>query len=103
MLTHVVLMRFKDPADAPEARRRLEQLAPLVREIRSMTLGLDVLDTPVSYHLSMITSHAGPDELAAYQRHPEHLLLAAWLRPRLADRAVVDSVEEESRKGAGHR
>ncbi|WRZ88220.1 Dabb family protein [Streptomyces sp. NBC_01007] len=101
MLTHVVLMRFKDPADAPEARRRLEQLAPLVREIRSMTLGLDVLGTPVSYHLSMITSHAGPDELAAYQRHPEHLLLAEWLRPRLADRAVVDSVEEEPLDGAG--
>ncbi|WP_329303598.1 Dabb family protein [Streptomyces sp. NBC_00659] len=100
MLTHVVLMRFKDPSDAPEARDRLEQLAPLVREIRSMTLGLDVLDTPVSYHLSMITRHAGPDELAAYQRHPEHLLLARWLRPRLADRVVVDSVDDDPREAA---
>ncbi|MFJ3666898.1 Dabb family protein [Streptomyces sp. NPDC090106] len=92
MLTHVVLMRFTDPADAPEAARRLAELAPLVPEIRSIELGLDVVGSPVSYHLSMVTRHDDADGLGAYQRHPLHLELASWLRPRLADRAVVDHV-----------
>ncbi|MEV6162064.1 Dabb family protein [Streptomyces sp. NPDC052052] len=96
MLTHVVLMRFADPDDAPEARRRLAELAPLVPEIRSIDLGLDVVGTAVSYHLCMITRHDDEAGLSAYQNHPRHLELASWLRPRLADRAVVDHVEPDA-------
>ncbi|MFE9857384.1 Dabb family protein [Streptomyces sp. NPDC005780] len=90
MLTHVVLMRFTDPDDAPEARRRLAELAPLVPEIRSIELGLDTVGSPVSFHLCMITRHDDEAGLSAYQSHPRHLELASWLRPRLAGRAVVD-------------
>ncbi|MFJ4617123.1 Dabb family protein [Streptomyces sp. NPDC088812] len=94
MLTHVVLMRFTDPSDAPEARRRLAELAPQVPEIRSVDLALDVVGSAVSYHLCMITRHDDAAALGAYQRHPLHLALASWLRPRLADRAVVDHLDE---------
>ncbi|WP_326740872.1 Dabb family protein [Streptomyces sp. NBC_01022] len=63
---------------------------PLVPEIRSIELGLDTVGSPVSFHLCMITRHEDEAGLSAYQNHPRHLELASWLRPRLAERAVVD-------------
>ena len=89
-MTHVVLMKFTDPADAPEAKRRLEELVPLIGQIRGMTVGLDVVRGEVSWDLALVTEHADLDELRGYQRHPEHLKAAGWLRERLAARASVD-------------
>ncbi|MEV4414060.1 Dabb family protein [Catellatospora sp. NPDC049609] len=90
MLSHVVLMTFTDAADAAKAKDLLEALVADVAEISSMSVHLDELHTPVSAHLCMITTHTDADALAGYQRHPAHLELAQWLRPRLAARTVVD-------------
>lgn len=93
MLVHVVLMRFTDSAHAPEAAERLRTLAGAVPHIRSLKVGLDVTGSDLSYDLVLTTRHADQDELAAYQRHPAHQALAAWLGPLLAHRAVVDHPE----------
>jgi hypothetical protein len=90
MLTHVVLMKFTDPADATEAKARLDALVGAVPPILTMVVELDTLHTETSYDLLMTTTHTDADALRAYQSHPTHLDLAAWLRPRLAARAVVD-------------
>jgi hypothetical protein len=90
VLTHVVLMKFTDPADAPEAKRLLDGLPAEVPEIRALTVGLDVVRSAVSYDLCMITEHESVEDLAGYQAHPAHLEVAGWLRPRLAARAAVD-------------
>jgi len=92
MLTHVVLMTFTDPTDAPAAKAKLEAIASDIPAIRSMVVGLDVLGTDVSWHLCMTTTHDDADGLRSYQTHEAHLDLATWLRPRLAARAVVDYV-----------
>ncbi|MFC9437073.1 Dabb family protein [Nocardia sp. NPDC057030] len=89
-LTHVVLMKFHDRADAKPAGELLSALDGAVPQILSLTVTLDELDTPVSYDLCMITTHLSEAELAAYQQHPAHRELAQWLVPRLAARAVVD-------------
>ncbi|MFG1946287.1 Dabb family protein [Nonomuraea sp. NPDC048826] len=90
MLTHVVLMKFTDPADAPEAKRLLEGLTGKVPQIKELSVHLDVVHSPVSYDLCLVTRHESADELRGYQEHPEHLEVAGWLRPRLDARAVVD-------------
>jgi hypothetical protein len=90
LITHVVLMTFTDPADAAEAKRRLEALPPLVPSVRSLHVGLDVLGAPGSAHLCLTTTHDSPDGLRAYAEHPAHVELLGWLRPRLAARAAVD-------------
>ncbi|TXS08130.1 Dabb family protein [Streptomyces sp. ms191] len=86
-------MRFTDSADASQAAERLRRLADSVPQIRSLDVGLDITHSEQSYDLALTTRHSDPAELAAYQNHPDHLALAAWLRPRLAHRAVVDHVE----------
>ena len=90
MIRHVVLMKLIDPADAPQTAERLRALAPKIAEIRSLDVGLDVVGSEVSWHLVLTTTHDSLDALAAYQRHPVHHEFGAWVRPRLAARAVVD-------------
>ena len=93
MLVHVVLMRFSDAGDAAKAKLRLEELAGVVSEIRSIQVHLDELRTEVSWDLHLVTTHHDTADLRAYQQHPAHLELGAWLRPLLTSRAVVDYTE----------
>ena len=90
MIRHVVLMKFTDPADAPEAAERLRALAPKIEQIATLDVGLDVVGSDVSWHLVLITTHASLAALTGYQSHPVHQEFGAWVRPRLAARAVVD-------------
>lgn len=91
MIRHVVLMRFTDPAQAPEAKARLEALVGRIPELLGLDVGLDVLRSDASYDLSLVTTHDDLAGLQAYQTHPVHVELIEWLRPLLAQRAVVDA------------
>ncbi|WFE28129.1 Dabb family protein [Solwaraspora sp. WMMD791] len=90
MLTHVVLMRLTDAADAPRARQLLAGLAADVPQCRSLVVGADVGHGPYSWDLALISTHDDAAGLAAYQAHPRHLEVVGWLGPRLAERAIVD-------------
>ncbi|MBF6331176.1 Dabb family protein [Nocardia transvalensis] len=93
-LTHVVLMKFHDRADAKQAADLLGGLTDSVPHIRSLHVALDELGTDVSYDLCLTTTHDSAMELTDYQHHPAHREVAAWLVPRLAARAVVDYTSE---------
>jgi hypothetical protein len=90
MLTHVVLMKFAEQTDARKAADLLEALPATVTAIRTLDVRLDELRTEVSWDLVLTSTHDDADGLRAYQAHPDHLEVGAWLRPRLAARAVVD-------------
>ena len=90
MIRHVVLMKLTDPADAGEAKARLEVLRDLP-PVRSLEAGVDVLRTDASYDVALVTTHEDRDGLRAYAEDPRHQEFLAWVRPRLAARAVVDS------------
>ena len=91
MITHVVLMKFADAANAPEAKSRLEALVGTVAEIDSLHVGLDVVRSEASYDLALTTTHADLEALRGYQQHPAHGEVAGWLKSVLAARAVVDT------------
>ena len=91
MIQHVVLMRFADAAHAPEAKARLEALPAGIPQIRSLSVGLDVVGSDASWDLALVTTHDDLDGLRGYQQHPVHEEFGGWLRPLLTDRAVVDS------------
>lgn len=90
MLTHVVLLRFTDPDDAPEAQARLEALLGQIPELLTLQTGRDVVGVPDAAHVALITTHDDVPGLKAYQGHPVHQEFLDWLRPRLAARTVVD-------------
>jgi hypothetical protein len=91
VILHVVLIRFADPADAPHAKAKLESLVGVVPAIRSMQVSLDELGSPTGHHLALLTTHDDEAGLRAYQQHPAHLEVGAWLKAHEVDRAVVDA------------
>ena len=90
MITHVILMKFADPSNRDEAKKRLEALPADIPQIKSLTVGLDVIGSEVSQDLVLITTHDSVDELKGYQAHPVHQEFGAWLRPLLTSRQAVD-------------
>ncbi|CAB4863730.1 unannotated protein [freshwater metagenome] len=90
MITHIVLMKFADPANRDEAKSRLETLASQVPQIKTLHVGLDIVGSEVSYDLALTTTHDSVDDLKGYQSHPDHVEFGGWLRPLLTSRVVVD-------------
>jgi hypothetical protein len=91
LITHIVLMKFADQTNLAEAKKRLEALPADIPQIRSLTVGLDVVGSEVSYDLALTTTHDSLEELKGYQSHPAHVEFGGWLRPLLTSRVVVDS------------
>ncbi len=91
MIRHVVLMKFQDDAHAPEAKHRLEALPAQIPQLLSLEVALDLVHSPASYDLCLITTHASLQTLSDYQTHPVHEEFGQWLRPLLTGRVVVDS------------
>jgi hypothetical protein len=75
---------FAEIADA------LGSLPPLIPEIKSFHLGLDLGEVDANWDVSLIIDFAGTTELETYQTHPEHLKAAAVVRSHTSDRATVD-------------
>lgn len=93
MITHVVLFRFRDPADVASATDRLRALGGVVPALRSIRVGTNGNTGPNAFDVVLVTEHDNADQLAAYQADPAHRAVADWLASRVTDRAVVDSAD----------
>jgi hypothetical protein len=83
-------MTLTDRAEAPEAKRRLEELPGAIPELRTLRVDLDTVGLDGSSDLALVTTHDSVEGLRAYQEHPAHQAFLGWLRPRLQGRAAVD-------------
>lgn len=90
MITHVAVFRFHDPADAAEARSRINALRGRIPQIRSLSAGVDAGRADSTWHVALVSTHDDWDGLEAYRRHPAHVELLEWLGPRVSERAGVD-------------
>ena len=90
MITHVVAFTFTTTSDRDEAKTRLEALPAQIEELRSLTVGLDVVQSPVSADLVLISTHDDLAGLRAYQTHRVHEEFATWLAPLLSAKTAVD-------------
>lgn len=93
MITHVVLFRFRDPADAVAGTDRLRALGGVVPALRSIRVGTNGNTGPNAFDVVLVTEHDDLGQLAAYQADPAHREVTDWLASRVTDRAVVDSAD----------
>jgi hypothetical protein len=98
MLRHIVSWKLaaedreQKTAQSAEIQRRLSALVPLVPSIRGLAVGTDTAATAGNWDLVLVADYDDADGLAAYQTHPEHQKVAAFIRSVISDRTCVDFV-----------
>lgn len=76
MIKHLVLFRFKpevSEADRQAFRDILDALPAKISEIAELQTGFDVIRSPRSFDLALVSSYRDLEDLAIYAKHEHHL------------------------------
>ena len=90
MITHIVTFKLDDPAQAESCKAMLDGLVGQVPSLRSMVVGINVVDSPRAHTLALIATFDDLAGLEAYQVHPAHQEVATHLRAASTAIAAVD-------------
>ena len=97
MIVHIVFWRLHQTANgksksdnALEIKQRFEALRPLIPGLRRLDVGIDFARTEQSSDVALYTEFDSQEALDAYQAHPAHQEVAAFLAPLRTERRVVD-------------
>lgn len=93
VVTHVVLMKFKEPgreANVAEATRRLLDMVGKVESLRHLEVGLNFTDSPRACDLCLTTQFDDREGLSAYAVDPLHVTVKEFLAGVLESSHVVD-------------
>ncbi|MBA4358936.1 MAG: stress responsive protein [Desulfovibrio sp.] len=97
MIKHIVMWTLKDEAagadkaeNAAKMKALLEALRPLIPVIRELEVGLDVFAASPACEVVLYSVFASRADLDAYQAHPEHQKVVAFVKQVAASRSVVD-------------
>lgn len=82
MITHVVTFKLVDAGDEHVAHCKslLDGLLGRVPSLRSMLVGINVVDSPRAHDLALIATFDDLAGLEAYQVHPDHQEVSTYLR-----------------------
>lgn len=92
MITHIVTFKLRDrsPEHLTHCKALLDALVGQVPTLRSMLVGINVVESPRAHDLGLIATYDDLDGLQAYQVHPAHEEVAAYLRGAAEAIAAVD-------------
>lgn len=96
MIRHIVLFRLaanddtQRRDDAHSIAERLEALQMQIEGIQSIRVDRDLGLVDGHWDVALVSEHDDNAALEAYQVHPAHKEVAAWIGTVVSDRAVVD-------------
>lgn len=98
MIKHIVFFGIVDEAEGKNKaeimqyiKKELENLINLIPQLRKIEVGLNHPEAPVgNFDLALYTEFDTMDDLDAYQVHPEHKRVAAYIGKVKTSRACVD-------------
>ncbi|MDH4099716.1 MAG: Dabb family protein [Nitrospirota bacterium] len=97
MIKHIVMWKMKDYAwgagktdNIRKMKALLEALPAQIKEIKALEVGVNVVASDAAYDVVLYTEFASLDALATYQKHPEHVKVAGFIKEVVIDRKVVD-------------
>jgi Stress responsive A/B Barrel Domain len=93
VIRHVAVFRFVPEFTAEQREdwmRMLRSLPAAIPELRSLTVGVDVMRGPVSHEMAIVADFDDLDGLAAYNRHPAHQAVLEVSADVKASLATVD-------------
>lgn len=91
-ITHLVLLKLKE-ATAENIAAALAQLRSLegkIPDLRSFSVGADLIHSPRSYDIGLVATFDDMAGLAAYQAHPVHLPVLAYIKENCGTIAAAD-------------
>jgi hypothetical protein len=75
---------------AAEVARRLNALMGVVPELRAVTAGANVAHPDTNWDVTLVADVDSLDALEAYQVHPAHKEVGAYIKSVVASRVAVD-------------
>jgi len=96
MIRHVVSWKLaaEDPSvraeQAAEAARRLNALDGVVPELLSISAGANAAYPDANWDVALVADFASVAAIEAYQVHPAHEEVAAFIRSVVSSRVAVD-------------
>lgn len=95
MLTHIVIWKYRSDVDQETRQQHvnlLRNLAGIIPEAKSLSVGFDTLALPRSYDTGLVAIFEDRAGLDAYTVHPEHVKVADFGRSISEHVASVDFI-----------
>jgi hypothetical protein len=92
MLTHVVLFKLNDrtPENARQLQAKLLAMVGKIPQIKHMEVGVNVVPSDRAYDVALFQRFDSLADLQAYQQHPDHLDVLAYVKSVTAGLVAVD-------------
>ncbi len=92
MLTHVVLFKLTDrtPENARQLQAKLLAMVGKIPQIKHMEVGVNVVSSDRAYDVALFQRFDSLADLQAYQQHPDHLDVLAYVKSVIAGSVAVD-------------
>ncbi len=97
MFKHIVMWKLKDEAggrtreaNAALIKERFEEVANMLDGLRHLEVGIDVLRTEASADVVLYMEFDSRAAHDAYQEHPAHKAVAAFISEVRLERRVID-------------
>jgi hypothetical protein len=93
VITHVVLMHFKNEnkeENLAHAHDMLFSMVGKVESLRHLEVGLNIVESDRAFDLALVTRFDDLDGLKAYADHPAHVPVKKYLASVLERSFVVD-------------
>ncbi|MGG5461048.1 Dabb family protein [Clostridium sp. B9] len=97
MIKHIVMWKLQEDVEgkskaesAKIIKDSLEGLKGKVDEIIDIEVGINLNPSEQAYDVVLYSTFKTMDDLNTYQKHPEHLNVATFVRKAACSRVVVD-------------
>lgn len=97
MLVHIVMLKFKEEnkqANIIQVKQMLDNLMGAIPSLKSMDVGVNFVEADRAMDLSLIAVFEGKEGLDAYDVHPEHQKVVAFIKSVAEYSKAVDYIKE---------
>jgi quinol monooxygenase YgiN len=93
MITHIVVFKYRSETSQQERENHLAQLQrlpSLIKELETFSAGFDIVRSPRSYDVALVSTFRDRQALDAYAKHPDHIPVAEMGRNLCENIVAVD-------------
>ncbi len=92
MFTHVVLFKLNDRTleNARQLQAKLLSMTGKIPQIKHMEAGVNVVSSDRAYDVALFQRFDSLADMQAYQQHPAHLEVLAYIKSVIAGSVAVD-------------